>query len=248
MRDEQHWAVSTSVAALANRQHWHGRDEKQSLFCRALVFSPVCGYRCAANRLPPCSFWEMGPGIPRLCLSLHRSCRSRQRVWSLRLPSKPCLCCGSSPIRWRGRCPGAAEDMPSSPVEIPMWSQRASGPLSAAGCIHGGSGTAPWEAQHSTLLCGTCGNPDLCFCPASPSCLGECLYLFCHLSASAISPFLSYLQSAPERADTDAEHPQPALPPSRAGGALPLELLGSRYLSCLMVPAAPWWRAGNYVH
>lgn len=102
--------------------------------------------------------------------------------------------------------------------------------------------------QHSTLLHGTCGNPDHCVFPASPSCLRERLYLFWHLSVSAISPFLSYLQSAPERADTDAEHPQPALPPCRAGGALPLELPRSRYGSCPVVPGAPRWHAGTCIH
>lgn len=103
--------------------------------------------------------------------------------------------------------------------------------------------------QHSALLCGTCGNRSCsdhhCFSAASPSCLGERLYLFWPWSERAISPLLFYLQLAPERADTDAEHPQPALPPRPAGGALPLELLRSRYRACpaalqpATAPAAP---------
>lgn len=29
MRDEQQWAATISAAALANKQHWHSRHEKQ---------------------------------------------------------------------------------------------------------------------------------------------------------------------------------------------------------------------------
>lgn len=63
-----------------------------------------------------------------------------------------------------------------------------------------------------------------CFSPVSPSCLREGLHLVWYLPESAISPFLLNLQFAPQCTDTDAEHPQPALPPCRAGGALPVEL------------------------
>lgn len=142
---------------------------------------------------------------------------------------------------------------PSSPVEIPVALQRVPGPLSAAGCIHSGSGTGtvPLEAKAAALHPAPWYSWEprsLVFSPVSPSCLREHLYLFWHLSVSIISPFPSHLQSAPERADTDAEHPQPALPPCRAGGTLPLELPGSRYGSCPVVPVAPWRRAGTCIH
>lgn len=136
--------------------------------------------------------------------------------------------------------------MPSSLFEIPAgaWTPLSSWLSVVAVAL------CPREQtqQHFTLLRGTSGNPDNFFFPASPSCFRERLYLFWHLSARTSSSFLSYLQSGPERADADTEHPQSALPPCRAGGTLPLELPPSRYGSCPTAPVVLWWGAGTCSH
>lgn len=75
MREEQLWAASTSVAVLADSD---GTVETRHCFS-GLCFPTQTVVTNIVNSLPPCSSWKMGPEIPRLILSLHRSCRSRQR-------------------------------------------------------------------------------------------------------------------------------------------------------------------------